>query len=338
MSVVGAGTLVAAPADAATTITISGTLKLNNTAAPTSMFVAACAGDCLSSQDFTDAVQVGAGGAFSLTVPSGSYALAIEGLVDQPGYDDASGASIPGYGAEDLYFLLPSDSTKWSVTDDYSGSTKRTYTANTTLAINVGQAIHNPTRVVHLHTEGTINAETCAGHTTTISDLQPFADLPAGGTVSYQWYTGSSIDTLAPIPGATGLSFTPPASLVGQQLIFGVKATAPNRVAWQAAFGPLDSVANPGTCVASIPSSAIGSFGKKVGKAIHGKRVKVKGAKAAAGISTSYNWTLNGKVVHHGKSYKLPKSARHKKLAVQVVFSAPGYQSVSKTLKFGKVK
>lgn len=86
-----------------------------------------------------------------------------------------------------------------------------------------------------------------------------------------------------------------------------------------------------------LPASAITSFGRKFGAAVHGKAVAVVGA-SGDGVSIAYTWLLSGKVAHYGASYRIPKRAKGKKLTVQVAFSKPGYLSVTKTLSFGKVK
>lgn len=336
-TIVGAGALIASPANAATTYTVNSTVTLGNGAAAQEVAIAVCpaTSDCMATGQVADYEFVTDGKLDEpLDAPAGKDVFAVEYLDLENGYGESSGAFVP-----EGYLAKPAGATSWTVVDTLAQATQETIKANTTINFAIGAAIHNPQSKFTQRTSGTIDGQPCAAHTTTINPT-PFSDLPANGKVTYEWYYGTDESHLTKISGASGLSYTPGANLVGQSLYTAITATAPNRVPFEGS-AYLGEVGNPRTCVApppALPSSDIKSFGKKSGKPVHGKKVKVKGAKAVSGVAISYNWTLNGKVVHHGKSYKLPKSAKHKKLAVQVVFSRAGYEARSKTIKFGKVK
>lgn len=324
--------LAAAPAQAGTTYDVTGVLQ-NYDGSASGAEIIACRTDCSAGgvvDDYT--FMSSATGTFTLNLPAAAvYHLAIRYLDLEPNYKSADGARVA-----DGWLSLPAGSTQYNTDGTFAGG-KVVHPTSTSSPLNIGtiklgQAIHNPQSQFHQVTPGTIGQQPCAGHPTT---FQPtgFSDLPPGGTVTYQWYAGSSSSTATPIPGATGLTYTSTAGQVGQSLYVEMKASAPNRVSYDGE-GYLGAVGNGASCV---PTVVVASWGHKVGKAVHGKKVAVKGARAP-GAGASYNWMLNGKVVHHGASYKLPAKAKRKKLTVQIVFTEAGYQTVAHVTSFGKVK
>jgi len=340
-TIVGAGAFVASPANAASTYSISGTVTLNGVKG-TDIGIVACNSDCIHNGAQPAAINYSDNsGVYTLSdLPAGTYTLAVTYLDLEKGYDDDSGALLPGGGT--AYLTLAKGDSKWTLTTTYGDATKETVsTGNKSVPLPIGGAIHNPKSQFSQTTPGTIDAQPCAGHTTTFKPT-PFSDLPANGKVAYQWYAGATQDDMSAIKGATGVTFTPSAALVGKNLYVGMRATAPNRVAFDG-IGPVGSVGNPGTCLPSptkMPKKWIKSFGHVKGAVKHGKKVKVVGAKQKSKrthLKISYTWMLAGHAVHQGKSYKLPKSAKHEKLTVKVSFSRAGYQTRSKTLKAGKV-
>lgn len=334
------------PASAADpTYTISGTITLSTGApADSQVEIDACSADC-STNSAADVAYVNltnGTGAYSLTVPAGTYALALFGVYLEPGYDEASGAEVP-----DGYLAQTGSTSQYSILGpDFSDAEKVAVSADTVKNIQLAPAIHNPQNLYTSHTPGTVADKPCAGHATTVS-LSPFSDLPGNAVGGYQWYVGAADSLtnaqhpLTPISGATSASYTSTAAQAGQELWVEAWESAPGRIDYDGLgdagnVAPACSVPVPAPTPAP-PTVSVASPGAKHGRAVHGKKVAIVGAKAP-GASVVYTWKLNGKAVHTGASYKLPSSAKRKSLTVQVVFSEPGFNPYVETISFGKVK
>jgi hypothetical protein len=335
MAVAASTVLVASTMGAAhaADVTFKGTLKGSTGAAAASVQVAACTTDCVNGVGAPKALAyTSSAGAFtaSSAVASGSYAIAV---VDTD--------YISGYGqASSWGYLHKEPNGQWSITQSYANATKQTVNGSA-LTLTLANAIHNPQNKFTQSTTGTVGYLPCAGHTTTFKPT-PFSDLPANGSVSYQWYAGATRSSMKAIAGARGTSYTPSATLVGQGLYVSMVATAPNRTNYDQ-LGSIGVVGNPATCtprLATMPKSWIKSYGKKHGKAKAGKRVSIVGAKAKAGkhVKVGYTWLLNGRAVGAGKRFAIPRTVKGQKLVVKVTFSRAGYKPRAKVIVFGRVK
>lgn len=336
---VGASTvLAAAPAEADTTYTISGTLTLSTGAAADLTEIAACSADCSTSDAAIADVALPASGtgAFSLTVPAGTYALVVVDLDQEPGYEDASGAAV----ADGGYLGKRGSAGLYSLFDNFADAQQVDATsADVALSIQLGAAIHDPQTKFTSHTPGTMTDKPCVGYATTFQ-APSFADLPSDASVTYRWYDGYPGPSTTPV--ATGQTYTSSTGQFQHELYVEVWATAPGRVDWDA----LVDVGQVlwGQCALTMmqppTSDHVLGYGFKKGKsrAVHGKTVSVRAWSSHSAIAIAYTWRLNGKVAHHGPSYKLPRNAKGKKLVATVVFSEPGKVSSVETLSFGKVK
>jgi len=193
----------------------------------------------------------------------------------------------------------------------------------------------------------------------------PCANVGAAPTIA-------SVDVLPPAPLAVATALkatgkvavgqrltatggtTNPASSVSYQWLVGGKAvsSANNYVLKPADLGKAVAVRSTATRVgyvtrvttANVGKVAAGTFAVKgkakiTGKAKVGKKLKVKAGKAA-GAKVKYQWLKNGKAIKgaKGKTLKLKKSFKGKKISVKVTYSKAGYKTVTQKTKAVKVK
>ncbi len=190
-----------APAEAAT-VTVSGTVKLGSpVVAADDLQVLLCAADCVNSSsdpaasDFTDSL-----GSYSMSASTGTYAVVVYYLSDQPGYDFADD---PAY--------LKLDGSKYTVTTSFAEATKLTVgSANLTFSPTLEPPVTNAQARFTQSTTGSVGYLPCAGHTTTAKPT-PFS--PSSAHLSYQWlWADSSVigssTTVHTIAGATRASYT----------------------------------------------------------------------------------------------------------------------------------
>jgi hypothetical protein len=161
--------------------------------------------------------------------------------------------------------------------------------------------------------------------------------------LAYQWNADG-----VPIPGAVATAYTPVAADVGKVLTITATGTRAGYLAGSAtssasypvtsvATGPVDPGPDEpvelGTLATTRPTIS--------GKAKVGMKLKAVTGSWTGGTSFTYRWLLNGKVVRgvSGRKWKLPASAKGKKVSVKVTGSKPGYATVTLTsAKTGKVK
>ncbi|MBW9210361.1 hypothetical protein KV100_11900 [Mumia sp. zg.B21] len=151
----------------------------------------------------------------------------------------------------------------------------------------------------------------------------------SGGTtnpassVSYQWLVGGRA------AGAGSAYVVKPADLG--------KAVAVRATAKRAGYVTRVTTVNVGKVAAG--TLAVKGKAKITGKAKVGKKLKVKPGKAA-GARVKYQWLKNGKRIKgaKGKTLKLKKSFKGKKISVKVTYTKVGYKTVTQKTKAVKVK
>ena len=142
-------------------------------------------------------------------------------------------------------------------------------------------------------------------------------------SVSYQWLVGGKAVSSA------NYYVLKPADLG--------KAVAVRSTAKRVGYVTRVTTANVGKVAAG--TFAVKGKAKITGKAKVGKKLKVKAGKAA-GAKVKYQWLKNGKAIKgaKGKTLKLKKSFKGKKISVKVTYSKAGYKTVTQKTKAVKVK
>ncbi|TNC37613.1 hypothetical protein [Mumia zhuanghuii] len=142
-------------------------------------------------------------------------------------------------------------------------------------------------------------------------------------SVSYQWLVGGKV------AGSGAAYVLKPADLG--------KAVAVRSTATRVGYVTRVTTANVGKVAAG--TFAVKGKAKITGKAKVGKKIKVKAGKAA-GAKVKYQWLKNGKAIKgaKGKTLKLKKSFKGKKISVKVTYSKAGYKTVTQKTKAVKVK
>jgi len=148
---------------------------------------------------------------------------------------------------------------------------------------------------------------------------------PADAALAYQWLR----DGVA-ISGATAAGYTPVAADLGKSVSVRISASKAN-------FQGQTATAVAGKVAAG--TQKVTGKAKVKGAAKVGKKLTATPGKAA-GSTVKYQWLLNGKVIKKatGKSLKLAKSFKGKKISVKVSYVRTGYTTVTQTTAKVKVK
>jgi len=158
----------------------------------------------------------------------------------------------------------------------------------------------------------TVQGVRAAGSTLSIA----IGPIPAGMTVSYQWFADG-----AALPGETSPSLMLPASTVGKR----VTATATAQLA--------DCPDLTGSEADSVPKTALAATPAISGTATVGKTLKVKRGTWGSSTTFSYRWYADGKAISGAtKSYlTLAKAVRGKRITIKVTGRRSGYETVTMT-------
>ena len=145
--------------------------------------------------------------------------------------------------------------------------------------------------------------------------------LTAAGSVSYgaasfQWYRGTTA-----IARATSARYTVTTADLGQRLKVRVSG-----VGWNVAYSSTSSAIAPGSITSLTRPKILGT--RKVGS-------RLRATKGTWSVATSvyrYRWYRNGKVIRGatGRTYKLTRADRRKRITVRVYVKATGYYSRSR--------
>ncbi len=148
---------------------------------------------------------------------------------------------------------------------------------------------------------------------------------PADAAKAYQWLSDG-----AAISGATAASYTVVPADLGKTLSVKVTAT-------KAGYKTAEATAAAGKVVAG--TQAVTGKVKVKGSAKVGKKLTATPGKAT-GSTVKYQWLLNGKVIKKatGKSLKLAKSFKGKKISVKVSYVRTGYTTVTQNSSALKIK
>ena len=152
---------------------------------------------------------------------------------------------------------------------------------------------------------------------------------PANVTFGYQWYANG-----VPIAGATGSTLRLGSAQVGTSITVGVTGSAPY-------YAPV-----------SVGSAATGVIGKQLFSKTHKPRIKgsarvgsklhavVKAWKPGTKVKYKFTWFRNGKAIKgaKGKTYRVGRKDRGKKVWVQVTGKRSGFESVTKASKKLKIR
>ncbi len=276
--------------------------------------------------------------AYEVIVPNGEYCL--DAVIDYAGGQDHLLASstdahwVPvdeDYSAAEMFEVDGADDAKKAVTIDLDFVADGGSTGG-------GDEI------------GLVSAPTFSPGAPTVG--QPFAmthppvfDGPVDD-VTYTWLVDTGEEWT--FVGSGNTAYTPTAQYIGKSLYLQVSAdrgddffgqSFPAGVIAAAPAPPAKPAqAMPKGAVTKLPTTVTGV---KKGKVKAGTKLKVKPPKVTlAGATVSYQWTLNGKPVSGAtkKKFKTTKKQKGKKVGVIVTVSKPGYVSVVKTVKAGKVK
>ncbi|MCW2539800.1 MAG: hypothetical protein JWN95_1525 [Frankiales bacterium] len=147
----------------------------------------------------------------------------------------------------------------------------------------------------------------------------PGAWGPAGVTISYQWYVGSTR-----IPGVTGRarSYRPPASAVGQLVHVAVTGSRTQYVSLTRNSLAVREVA---ARFASIPAPTI------IGVARSTAVLTVRAAQTVPAATLHFQWRANGRVVGTGARYRVRPTDVDRRLTVVVIATRTGYVTASRS-------
>ncbi|MGH1561334.1 hypothetical protein [Mumia sp. DW29H23] len=142
-------------------------------------------------------------------------------------------------------------------------------------------------------------------------------------TVAYRWAVGGRA-------AGTGTAYVVKPADLG-------KVVTVTSTATKAGYTSLSKTITVGKVAAG--TFAVSGKVKVVGKAKVGKKLTARPG-AAAGAKVSYQWLKNGKAIKgaKGKTLKLKKSFKGKKISVRVTYTKVGYKAVVQTSKAVKVK
>lgn len=140
---------------------------------------------------------------------------------------------------------------------------------------------------------------------------------PAGSTLAYRWYVGST-----PISGATGRTYTIPADKAGKTLKVVVTAS-------RAGYTPVTATSAAKTVAKGVFAAAKPTIS---GTVRIGATVKAnRGTWTPSPSSVTYVWKVNGARVKTGSSYTIPSRHWGKKLTLTVTGSRTGYTTKTVT-------
>jgi hypothetical protein len=213
------------------------------------------------------------------------------------------------------------------VTAVKEGHSPGTATSNATAA--VAAAPQPPAPQVTNISVPTVTGAPVVGATVSAT---PGAWSPAGAGLTYQWFVAGG-----PVPRATGTSYQPVAGDVGKALSVRVTASAAGFVAASASSVPTTVVT--GTLQASRKPTVTGKAKKKA------TLVASPGTWSIGDLTVTYQWFAGTTAIPKATSAKLKIAGRTakavigKSISVRVTLTAPGYETVTATLKVrGKVK
>jgi hypothetical protein len=148
---------------------------------------------------------------------------------------------------------------------------------------------------------------------------------PADATTSYQWLRNG-----AAIAGATAATYTATPADLGKTISVRVTGAKDG-------FMPATATASAGKIAAGV-QKVTGKV-KASGTAKVGKKLTAVPGKAT-GAKVTYQWLVNGKAVKGatGKTMKLAKSLKGKKISVKAIYTRAGYTTITQTSSALKVK
>ncbi|MFT4164668.1 MAG: hypothetical protein QM650_05455 [Microlunatus sp.] len=148
----------------------------------------------------------------------------------------------------------------------------------------------------------------------------------SGAALTYQWRRNG-----AAIKGATKTTYKVAPADAGAKVTVAVTGTRTN-------YKTTSQVSNPTNAVPYLKLKT-GKI-KFSGKAKVGKKLTAKPSKWPSGVSYSYQWYAKGSAIKGatGKTFKLTKAQKGKKVKVTVTVRKPGYAAVAKSSSAKKVK
>ena len=143
---------------------------------------------------------------------------------------------------------------------------------------------------------------------------------PVGSTLTYTWYAGD-----LQLKSGASKTLTIPGAAAGRRITLVVTATRSGYETTQRTSAPTSTVA-AGTLVTTTPRI---SGTAKVGRTLY---ARVSGW-GPYGVKYSYRWRVNGAAVGGAtkSSWRIPRSAKGKRITVTVTGRLTGYVSVSRT-------
>ncbi|WP_328463154.1 hypothetical protein OHA21_37195 [Actinoplanes sp. NBC_00393] len=220
--------------------------------------------------------------------------------------------------------------TRYTAEIDATALTAGVYDLSATNTVNPSQVFTTPGRVVVSATSIVATRKPAIVGTAAVGAVvrvNPGAWSPAPRSYTYRWAANG-----APISGATGSSYTIPASLRGKRLTVSVTAAS------------ADSVSAPVSSAALTVGYGVAPKATRKPK-ITGTAKVAKTVKASVGswspraTAYRYEWRVNGKLVATTAALKLKKTWATKKLTLTVIAKRTGHhdgRAVSVTVKIKK--
>jgi hypothetical protein len=145
---------------------------------------------------------------------------------------------------------------------------------------------------------------------------------PAGSLLGYSWRVGGT-----EVAGATGRSFVIPPHAVGTSVTVTVRGTL-------AGYSP--TARSTSTTVPVAAGTLVSPTPRVVGRPRVGRTVTASAAGwGPVAVTRSYRWLINGKAVKGTAAsrarWKIPRSARGKRISVRVTGTSPGYTTAVRT-------
>jgi hypothetical protein len=159
------------------------------------------------------------------------------------------------------------------------------------------------------------------GHTLT-AGVSGWAD---GVSFAYKWVRGTSTTV------GTAASYVIQPADAGQTITLTVTGS-------KTGFNSL-SQSSAKTIAVPFKTISLSSVPVITGTVSRGKTVSVTAGAWSEGVTLKYQWLLDGKAVSKAtkSTFKIPTTARGKKLTVRVTGSIPGYSAVAKTSVYKKI-
>ncbi|MCL2779882.1 MAG: hypothetical protein FWD74_00005, partial [Actinomycetia bacterium] len=139
--------------------------------------------------------------------------------------------------------------------------------------------------------------------------------------------------------GATKtVSYTPPSSLAGKYLVFGVTGSKTNATSWTVLYSPPLKIYNN---VCKVSTGWVKAWSKKSGGTLKaGRKVAISATTfKQSGMKATYKWLVNGKAVKNGtgRTLALKSTWGGKTLKVQISVTRAGNKTITKTITLGKI-